>query len=649
MERSSANDRRVLIADDNEDIRNDVARVLGGASRRIALAAREARLFPPDEAPAASFPVFEVVVAASGEEALGRARAARQAGHPIALAFVDVRMPPGIDGARVARILREEDPDIEVVLITAYADRTLGELNAGKEGCDRLLFLRKPYAHEEISQLALSLTEKRFQRREARRRRDQLELVLASTRDGLLGLDAEHRVVFANSAARELLGLTDAAAEANVWSALAAAKPHMLVPGATIELSRGGRWLELSEVAATGATEGAVRGVIALRDVTARKEVERLKDEFVQNTSHELRTPLVSIRGYLDLALEERLGTLAPPLRKGLEVARRSSARLLDLIDALLELARLDVQGSRAETGPVDLAQVLERTMDGVRLAADAKGLSVELELAPDARAVVADPRTLEVALRNLLGNAVKFTESGSVGVSARRTGGRVAIEVWDTGPGLPPGVEPATLFERFRQGEGGMARTKGGVGIGLSLVERILRLHGRSVLAQDRPGGGASFSFELDAAGPDTFAPRPREPATRAAGSVLVIDPSRTTREFVRFVAGANGQEVVAAADAEEALANPETAACSVALVDAGENGEGARAAEALLERLGPHAPRVALMRAAGRRPPLAPGPWPCLEKPLTLGRVSELTAPVPVGRLASASAGGEKRDVAA
>ena len=621
--------RRVLVADDNEDIRRDLARLLGRAPRRASLGARAARLFPAQTFEAridveGGTAPFDVEVTSSGDEALARARAARAEGRPFGVAFVDVRMPPGIDGARVARVLRDEDPEVELVLITAYADRTLAELNAGARGCDRLLFLKKPYAREEVYQLALSLSEKREARRELREARGRLHAILEATRDGLVGLDRDHRVVFANPAARELLRLGhDAEGSAGLWSRLAACEPRAVPGTGSIELRLEGRWLELGDVSpAVG--DGTVASVIAVRDVTSRKDVERLKDEFVQNTSHELRTPLVAIRGYLDLALEERLGELAAPLRRGLDVARRASARLLDLIDALLELTRLEAQagaaGSALERGPVDLALVVDRVVDVVRPAAEAKGLELHVELDPAACRVQGDERTLEVALRNLIGNAIKFTARGAVGVRARLADERVRVEVWDTGVGLPPGVDPRVLFERFRQGDGTISRQHGGVGIGLSLVERILALHGATVAASDRPEGGASFSFGLELAAPGQVAPPARASQLAPGRSVLVVEREREVRDFIELALRAAGHHVRAAATLEEALEGERDTVWSLAIV--GEE-DGARAARLLAERApaGTATPVLALLtdrdstpRAVSRA---GPEPW-VLEKPV-------------------------------
>lgn len=615
-------ERRVLVADDNEDIRRDVARVLGGGGRRASLAERAARLLPGlglERLVAPGLVVFSVDPAASGEEALALARAARARGEPYAVGFVDVRMPPGIDGARVGRILRAEDPDMEVVLITAYADRTVSELNAGDADADRLIFLKKPYAPEEVYQLALSLSEKRIQRRSLRAARARVELVLRATSDGLLGIDSDHRVVFANPAASALLRLPEPPAGDAPWSALAALGARRVPGSAAIEVRLAGRWLELGEVArpepGEGPGPGAVRGVLAVRDVTARKEIERLKDEFVQNTSHELRTPLVALRGYLDLALEERLGPLAAPLRKGLEVARRASGRLLDLIDALLELARLEALGPDAATFErVRVPELVQRTAELLRPAADAKKLSLAIDVEGDCPDALGDPRTLDVALRNLLGNAIKFTDKGEVGIRARRAPReRVLLEVWDTGPGLPSGVEPVKLFERFRQGDGSISRAKGGVGIGLSLVERILALHGRPVTARDRPGGGASFSFELDQARAEPTVPI--RGAGPLAGAVLVLDRSPATRDFLAFVLSAAGHVVRTAASVAEA--NPGGLPLEAAFV------EGEPAAIAVRERLGPR--RIAVLAAPGESPSLA---FETLAKPVTLARVLALAA---------------------
>lgn len=227
------------------------------------------------------------------------------------------------------------------------------------------------------------------------------------------------------------------------------------------------------------------------------RRASRLKDHFLQNVNHELRTPLTAIVGWTDLFSEQRLDEKT--VSRGLEQIRQSAGVLLALIDDLLDLARMDRGTLSLDRRPVNLSEVLSRSIDTVRMMAE--GRSVALIQAPLPASMVqvrADPLRLQQILWNLLANAIKFSgRHGRVVVRVEREPERYVISVEDDGIGIPAGELPH-VFERFRQVDGSPTRQHAGMGIGLALARSLVELHGGKIWAESVVGKGSRFTFTL-------------------------------------------------------------------------------------------------------------------------------------------------------
>ena len=228
MEPEAYESNRVLIVDDQPEIHDDFEEMLkpgpSGASTDELVAA-----FVSEPAKVFSLPEFELLHASGGEEACDIVRAARESNRPIAVVYVDVRMPPGIDGVETTRRMRAIDEDIEVVLMTAYTDKSLSEIVGGMTSLHKLLYIRKPFSREEIQQITLSLVGKwNVQRALAEKQRllaashQRLEAVLDATGDAMAMHDANGNLVFANKSFEALCGLTEPELKALRPEALAA-------------------------------------------------------------------------------------------------------------------------------------------------------------------------------------------------------------------------------------------------------------------------------------------------------------------------------------------------------------------------------------------------------------------------------------------
>ena len=227
------------------------------------------------------------------------------------------------------------------------------------------------------------------------------------------------------------------------------------------------------------------------------RELDRLKDEFVALVSHELRTPLTSIRGYLELVLEEEAGDLTDEQRQFLGVVERNAHRLLALVGDLLFLAQVEAGKLSLEVGAVDLSSIAAETVETARPLAEEKGVTLTLASGP-LPLLAGDRGRLGQLLDNLVSNGIKFTPSGGrVDVRVRGDQGVAVIEVRDTGMGIPTG-EQQHLFERFFRTSKATEQAIPGTGLGLAISKAIVNAHGGRITVSSEEGEGATFRVAL-------------------------------------------------------------------------------------------------------------------------------------------------------
>jgi len=279
------------------------------------------------------------------------------------------------------------------------------------------------------------------------------------------------------------------------------------------------------------------RSRLLAREQEARRQAEalnRTKDELLATVSHELRTPLNAIFGWARML--ESAAMDEPGRARAIKAILRSASAQARLVEDLLDLSRIVTGRMRLDVEIVDLAGVVEATLDAVRPAAGAKDIELEASLDPSLGTIAGAPHRLQQVVWNLAMNAVKFTPPGGrVQVSARRADGAVEIVVADSGEGIAPELLPH-VFEPFRQEDSSSTRAHGGLGLGLTLVRQLVELHGGRVRAESPgKGRGATFTVTLPVAARRAVdAARNGETGAGAAGArrsalqdlrVLVVD----------------------------------------------------------------------------------------------------------------------------
>ena len=240
------------------------------------------------------------------------------------------------------------------------------------------------------------------------------------------------------------------------------------------------------------------RAEMALREaIKAAESANHLKDQFLATLSHELRTPLNAILGYARMLQTNAIPPDKQP--RAFDVIERNAVAQNGLIEDLLDMSRITAGKVRLDPAPIPVATVLREAVDGVKPAAEAKGMAFDLEIDAFAGAVVADTARLLQVFSNVLTNAVKFTpRGGRVGVLLRRDGGSVEIKVTDSGRGIAPEFLPH-IFEPFRQADARFDRGHGGLGLGLAITKQLVDLHGGTIhAASDGAGQGTTFTIRL-------------------------------------------------------------------------------------------------------------------------------------------------------
>jgi two-component system, OmpR family, phosphate regulon sensor histidine kinase PhoR len=328
------------------------------------------------------------------------------------------------------------------------------------------------------------------------KQKTQLTSIIDSLQEGLVVIDKEGMIVYSNESLKAIVGRPAVMEGSVFWEVLGDFSLMGLV-----DKARSGRFSPLEEVAIGGKAflctsaqiDRSGEIVMVLHDVTAMKEIERIKRDLVTNVSHELRTPLTSIKGFAETLSEE----VGEEQKRYVEVIMRNTDRLTSIVRDLLTLSQLEERGIELELEPVDLTKLAENTMLIFDQHVREKGLTLTLEADPDVPTVAADPFKMEQVLTNLIDNAIKYTDKGTIAIALKKETRGVVLEIKDTGIGIPKESLPL-VFERFYVVDKSRSRKTGGTGLGLSIVKHIVLLHGGEITVNSESGRGSIFTVRL-------------------------------------------------------------------------------------------------------------------------------------------------------
>jgi PAS domain S-box-containing protein len=307
---------------------------------------------------------------------------------------------------------------------------------------------------------------------------------------------------------------------------------------------------------------GHVAGaVVAFQDITRLREVDRMKDEFVSIVSHELRTPLTSIRGSVQLVLDEADSVPDPEHRKLLQIALNNCERLVRIINDILDVSKIESGNLSLRRKPVHVAELVRQSIDVVASPAANARVKLDVSVPANIRPVMVDPDRIVQAMVNLLSNAVKFAPPNST-VTTTVTGSEhmVTIAVADHGEGIAP-ENLNRLFRKFQQVDSSSSRRKGGTGLGLAITKALVEQHGGRIAVDSELHKGTRFSFTLPTATVEeasSVAPvvaNDDGSARLVARRVLIVDDDDDFRSLMRTQLSHSGYQVLDARDAESAI----------------------------------------------------------------------------------------------
>ena len=425
----------------------------------------------------------------------------------------------------------------------------------------------------------------REQTADLRRMARNTETLLTSVGDGIYGVDLDGRITFINPSGAAALGYSSAellgqhahrmfhAPQADgtpfAWTGCYVTEAIQQGTLSSAEedtyLRADGSEFPVEITSSPLVDDDIITGaVVVFRDVTQRREVDRMKNEFLSVVSHELRTPLTSIRGSLGIIASGALVELTPQAERMVTIAVESSDRLTRLINDILDIERIQSGKLPMSLVPVEAASLLEATATEMNGFAQTAG--VRLVVGNATGAVLADADRVVQTLTNLVGNAIKFSPAGGVvRLEAAASDDRVTFSVHDQGRGIPE-EKLLAVFEPFEQVDSSDARQKGGTGLGLAISRGIVERHGGRIWAESVAGRGATVRF---------FLPRASEvggsveESAPGAPVVLVCDDDPATVETFCAMLSQHGYRPVGVTDGRHAVERAEASRPAAVLLD--------------------------------------------------------------------------------
>ncbi|NOR13675.1 MAG: HAMP domain-containing protein [Candidatus Aminicenantes bacterium] len=325
--------------------------------------------------------------------------------------------------------------------------------------------------------------------------KEELKSIISSIDEGIITLDTDGKILLSNPSFQDIIQSENVDGKF-YWEVVRKPDFNEFIKTTRDEKKNNSQEIEFGErtlLCSAAFLSSREELVVTFYDLTKIKEVERIKKDFIVNVSHELRTPLTAIKGYVE--------TLSEDIDEGgkhyMKIIERNTDRLINIVNDLLTLSGVEEKEIDPEFEDVNLQKVTENVMKIFEQSIAAKNLSLIFNIEKDLPSIKGDTFKLEQMFINLVDNAVKYTDEGSIGVELKREDGKVIAVIQDTGIGIPQ-KDIKRIFERFYVVDKSRSRSQGGTGLGLSIVKHIARLHSGNVQVESTEGQGTKVTIEF-------------------------------------------------------------------------------------------------------------------------------------------------------
>lgn len=451
--------------------------------------------------------------AVSGEEAIEQARRFKPD-----LILMDIVMPGkgGIDGITASEKIVEE-MDIPIIFMTAYGDEKI--IDRAKI-VKPFGFILKPFQENELrAAIEFALYRKKMEKK-LKESEEKYRIVVDTAIEAIITIDINMHIVFWNRAAEMMFGYSTEEVQGKYFTSLIPERFHKSLQTEmdrmvlTEELSARAKMTEcigLRKDASEFPMEFSLASwivreeiffTIIARDITERKKIEQMKSDFVSLVSHQLKTPVAGIMGCVDNMLTGLTGKITDKQKEYLLVMQEISSRNYRIINNLLNVSRIERGVVSVEIQPIHLSEIIDFAVRDYRENISKKGLILNLKYTDDEIIVLADKDTMVEALRNVIDNAVKFTDEGSISIKTKRERKFGIINVVDAGQGISNDLLKI-LFTKD-QILMGAPTTEGGCGLGLYIAKEFMKLQHGDVAVTSTIGKGSSVIFKIPLAGGD-------------------------------------------------------------------------------------------------------------------------------------------------
>lgn len=457
----------------------------------------------------------------------------------IALIVSDVNMPE-MDGIQLIKEVRKQGLDVPIIMVTGVSSISVAvdALSSGAidyvlkdEGIEETINItvKRALAKHQLKlqnlQLIADLAAKTSEQEDTL---SYLTAIINNMPDGLLVTNAQTRITLANPALGKMFGVNEAdlfgmdcqnAFNGNLaplFDMICSQRDNSVSVQVELEGGKTGSAVAaaiLKKQASSGRLDEFIGNLVIVRDVTSEKEVERMKDDFLSTVSHELRTPLTSVLGFTKVIrkkLEEVIFPQLPPgdaktvrtvqqITDNIGIIVSEGERLTSLINDVLDLSKMEAGKIEWKPEPAPIPEILEHAIAAIASLFENKGITIIKEIAAGLPPVYCDRDRIVQVVINLLSNALKFTDSGTVKVKASMENGQdfVRVVVVDTGIGIAD-KDQENVFEKFKQVGDTLTDRPKGTGLGLPICKQIVEHHGGKIWVESCMGKGSAFSFEL-------------------------------------------------------------------------------------------------------------------------------------------------------